>query len=483
MDLPSGVNDSSQATVGITGSAVPSALMRLLMEDEIKPGTSPGYELCKIIYTYHPLGSKMAEAPLNMALSQSRDITIEGGPEEELIEAFNREWRLQGVIGADVLIHNAMKTSRIYGISSLIVGCRGKDPAKQLTDDDLQTGDLYYNILDPLNSAGSLVLNQDPNAPDYQKPSDLRVGSQTYHPANCVILMNEQPVYIEWTNSAFGFVGRSVYQRALFPLKSFVQSMITDDLVTVKAGVIVYKSKSPGNFIDRVMETFYRGKAWLLKMARIGNVVTIGETEALESLDLKNLHEPYVLVRENILKNIATAANMPASMMNNETLASGFGEGSEDAKQIARYIDRIRIEMAPYYAFFDDIVQRRAWTPELFDTLAKKYPSTVGKLTYEQAFIKWRNAFKATWPNLLIEPDSEKVKVDQTIMTAMVAALEVILPVLDPENKARAVAWGADVMNSRKLMFSSPLLIDEETLASYTPPTAEPRPEMETLRP
>jgi len=33
-----------------------------------------------------------------------------------------------------------------------------------------------------------------------------------------------------YTQAAFGFVGRSVYQRPLYPLKSFVQTMITDDL-------------------------------------------------------------------------------------------------------------------------------------------------------------------------------------------------------------------------------------------------------------
>ena len=143
MDQPEGVNDSGQANVTIGGSNMPSALMRLLMAEDINPGSPPGYELCKIIYSYHPLGSKMAEAPLNMALSQSREITIEGGPEEELADAFNREWRRQGVVGADVLIHNTMKTSRIYGIGSIIVGARGKPNYRPLTDDEIQNGELY----------------------------------------------------------------------------------------------------------------------------------------------------------------------------------------------------------------------------------------------------------------------------------------------------------------------------------------------------
>ncbi|MHB1023707.1 MAG: anti-CBASS protein Acb1 family protein [Acidobacteriaceae bacterium] len=482
MEESSGVNSSSQAMVSITGSATPSPLMQLLMAESIEPGSQPGYELAKIIYTDHPLGSKMAEAPINMALSQEREITIEGGPEEELRDAFTKEWKRQGVVGADVLIHNTMKTSRIYGIGSIVVGCRGKATDVPMSDEDLRYGDLYYNIMDPLNSAGSLVLNQDPNAPDFQKPNALRVGNVTYHPANSVIVMNEQPIYISWTNSAFGFVGRSVYQRALYPLKSFVQTMITDDMIAVKAGALIYKAQSPGSMVDRLTQAFYRAKATLIKLARVGNIVTIGETESVESIDLKNLHEPFHLAREDILKNIATAANMPASMINNETLAEGFGEGSEDAKQIARYIDRVRIEMAPLYVFFDDIVQRRAWTPELYDTLAEKYEE-VASMDYETAFYRWRNSFKAVWPNLLVEPDSERAKVDEAVMTATVGLLEVILPAMDPVNKATAIAWAADVMNGRKLLVSTPLILDEQLIAEYEPPTAQPQPEMETLRP
>ena len=481
MEMPSGVNTSAQGSVGIVGSTVPSPLMDLLMAESINPGTPPGYELCKVIYSYHPLGSKMAEAPLNMALSQDREITIEDGPEQELVKAFKDEWKRQGVVGADVLIHNTMKQARIYGITSIIVGCRGKPTDKALSDDDIQYGDLYYNVMDPLNSAGSLVMNQDPNAPDYQKPSGLRVGDTSYHPANFVVMMNEQPIYIQWTDASFGFVGRSVYQRALFPLKSFVQTMITDDMVAVKAGAIIYKTTSQGTMLDALAQAFNRGKAALIKLARVGNILTIGETENVESLDLKNLEQPYALIRENILKNIATSANMPASMLNNETLASGFGEGSEDAKQIARYIDRIRIEMAPLYVFFDDIVQRRAWTKEFYETLADKYES-VRAMSYEQAFYRWRNSFTATWPNLLIEPDSERVKVDESIMNATVAALEVMLPNLDPVNKARTIVWGADVMNSRKIMFSEPLILDEQAIAEYEPPSSDKGPGMETLR-
>jgi hypothetical protein len=41
---------------------------------------------------------------------------------------------------------------------------------------------------------------------------------------------------------------------------------------------------------------------------------------------------------------------------------------------------------------------------------------------------------------------------------------------LDPANKASVVAWAADEINSRRELFSAPLIIDEDALANYQPP-------------
>ncbi|MDE3023907.1 MAG: DUF1073 domain-containing protein, partial [Pseudomonadota bacterium] len=209
MAVNSGVDNGTSAYLSTT-NGLSSSLLDLLVADEIVPGTDPSYQICKIIYSYHPLGAKMAESPIGMAQSQERDISIPGAPEDDLKQAFKNEWDKTGVIGADVIIYNLMKTSRIYGIASLVGGIKDFPTNEPLPWDRLHEADMYYNIIDPLNSAGSLVLNQDPNAPDFQKPTYLKVGSKDYHPSRAVIMMNEQPIYIQWSNSAFGFVGRSV---------------------------------------------------------------------------------------------------------------------------------------------------------------------------------------------------------------------------------------------------------------------------------
>lgn len=477
--------DGGAATIG-TGASIPSSLMKILMAEDIVPGSAPSYETCKSLYSFHPLGAKMAEAPIEEAQSQEREITIPGAPEDDLREAFQREWNAIGMTGADEIIKGHQTLKRVYGIASLGVGGRMPNGEEFPTNEPLpyhrlHEMEVYFNTWDPLNTAGSLVMNQDPNAPDFQKPQFIRVAGKDYHSSRAVIALNESPIYIEWTNSAFGFVGRSVYQRALYPLKTYVQSMITDQAVAEKAALLVWRMKSPGNVIDRAAQVFGGLKRSLLKGAKTGNVISIGLDESIESVDLKNLRDAAEFSRNNCIKNIATAAKMPASMLYQETLTEGFGEGSEDAKIIARFIDRMRIEMNPDYRFMDEIVMRRAWSPEFYKIIQRKY-AEYQRVPYETAFYEWKNAFTATWPNLLVEPESKAVEVDDIVMKSAIALYEVASPQLDPANKARATIWLAEVANERKKLFSKPLELDEEELASYVPPAPpeEPKPVVES---
>ena len=478
----SGASAAGGGGIGFTelglSAKLSSPLIDLLAAEEIVPGSAASYQTCKTILAYHPLGAKMAEAPINMAQSQPREIAVPGGPESRLIPAFQREWAATANgLGADELIKNTMKLARVYGIASIVVGDR-KSPeasADPLPIDRLHDTELYYNVLDPLNTAGSLVLDQDPNSPDFQKPRALKVGARTYHPSRSVIVMNEQPIYIEFTSSGFGFVGRSVYQRPLFPMKTFIQSMITDQYVTQKVGLLIAKMKAPGPVMNNRIMNFFGIKRQQLKAGLTGNVLTIGTEDSIESLNFQNLEGAARFSRDNCLKNIAMGASMPAKLLEQEEMIGGMAEGTEDSKQIARYIDRVRIEMNPLYAFFDGIVQRRAWSPDFYKTIQRDYEE-YRKVPYETAFYQWTNSFKPTWPNLLAEPESKRLEAEKIRFESVVALVESLSPLLDPENKAALVSWAADEINSRRDLFSSPLTIDEDALAAYVPPASPPVP-------
>lgn len=451
------------------GFASDSCLMALLQCDGIVPGSDASYQHCKDLYSYHPLGAKLAELPIKLAQSQPRDIEISGGPTDLLMEAYLREWRILGGVGADRVISNVWTLARVYGISSPLLLAEGLEPNDPLPLDNLYKYEVKFNVLDPLNTAGSLVLDQDPNSLNFQRPTAVSAAGQFYHPSRTCVVMNEQPLYIQWSNSAFGFVGRSVYQRTLFPLKSFIQTMITDDVVSAKAAMLVYKAKSPGAIVDKRMLGWMNLKRWFIKAAQSGNVVSIGTDEELASLDLMNLEPAAKFARDNIIKNIAAGAGMPALMMNEETLAKGFGEGSEDAKVIARYIQGIREEMDALYRWFDVIVMYRAWNPDFYAGLQNLFSEYKSK-PYETAFSEWKKGFKATWPNLLTEPNSEKADAFERVMKQWVAMTEVITPFADQDTKTRLAQYGQDLMNAQDIIPVPPLDIDFDSLASYEPP-------------
>ncbi|HQT62171.1 anti-CBASS protein Acb1 family protein [Acidiphilium sp.] len=463
-----GTDTGPQATLGYTASGLTSDLMQLLNAQDIQPGAPPSYQLCKTIYASHPMGKKMVDAPIDMAQSQKREITIPGSPEERLVDAYERTWANIGGLGADMWIAYAVRVARIYGVGVLAVGIRGQDSSTPIPRDKLYElqGDLYFSVFDPLNTAGALVLEQDPNNPNFQKPTTVRVNGKAWHPANTLVQFNEQPLYIEWSDSAFGFSGRSVYQRALYMLKSYIQTMITNDLVSYKAGVIVAKRKVPTSNTNNRMMQAYQWVMSLVRTASVGNVINVDPEGDITSIDMTNLEAPFRLARENIIKDLATAADMPARVLDQETLSGNtLADGTEDAKNIARWVERFRTTINPLYSFMDDIVQRIAWSPAFFkDLQAEGFYKGV---SYTAAFQQWRNAFTATWPNLLIEPESERLAGEEMRFKSAVALYEVMAPQLDDENKTQLTEWIVDEMNARKDLFSAEMQFDPDALKKW----------------
>jgi len=454
------------SSISITGSIAGNALQTLLMAEDIQPGDSPSYELCKTVYLYHPMGSKMVDSPLTIAMSKARNISVPDGPEEKIVEAFEREWKK---LKCDFHIKNVMRQKRIYGIASVVYGAKGVPTDRPMDMHTLADLDIYFNVLDPLNTAGSLVLNQNPNSPDFQKVHNITAAGQAYHRSRACVVLNEEPIYIAYSSSGFGFVGRSVFQRALFPLKSYIQSMITNDLVITKAGVLIAKTKQPGSIIDNLTASFMRQKRDMIKEAVQGNVISIAMDESVESLNLNNIDTAIGTARTNIIEDIASSANMPPKLLLANGYASILANGTEDFKSTMQFIDSLREDMQPLYDFFDPIVMYRAWNPEFYKTIQAQFPEYQG-VGYTEAFYRWKNSFTAIWPSLQEEPESDKADADKVKLDAIKDILETLHSKIDPENQALLIKWAADNINQNKVMFSTPLDLDFEALAEYEPP-------------
>ncbi|HDU3662228.1 TPA: DUF1073 domain-containing protein [Klebsiella pneumoniae subsp. pneumoniae] len=449
------------------GSCSPE-LITLLDSDDIQPGMSAGYQTCKTIYLFHPLGGKMVDRPIKMAMNESRTVHISQayGIEQRLRDAFEREWK---ALGADKHIANAARISRIYGVSAIAMLVDNQESSSAVDYRTLYKHNVTFNILDPLNTAGSIVLNQDPNAQDFQRVDGIRVAGKPYHKSRCVVQQNEDPIYLAYNSAAFGFTGRSVYQRALFPLKSFIQTMRTDDMVSVKGGLLVTKIQGPSSVVNNMMQKLSGIKRMMLKRGKTGEVLQIGANDSIESIDLSNLEKPLDSSRNHILENIAAAADMPAIILNSETFAQGFGEGTEDARSVAVYIDNIREWLEPLYDYFIRICQYRAWSIEFFNSLRADFPEL--KNTYSLYFSSWINNFEYRWPSSLKEPESEKVKVDEIRFKAIVSMLEVLLPQvnMDDENRALLIEWAQTNANANESLFPQRLDLDIDSLKANRP--------------
>ncbi|ENB3514835.1 hypothetical protein ABHL62_005045, partial [Escherichia coli] len=79
------------AEIEITGG-LGSALMRILKAEEIQPGTDIGYELCKLLWQFHPLGGKLVEKPILMAMCKPRQYNVETDPDERVVRRFQEVW-------------------------------------------------------------------------------------------------------------------------------------------------------------------------------------------------------------------------------------------------------------------------------------------------------------------------------------------------------------------------------------------------------
>jgi hypothetical protein len=460
--------------LGFGSSGLGGQLQQILDQEDLLPGDEPSYEVCKALFAYHPLGQKMTELPVALAQTQEREIRVSGP--DAVVDAFLDEWK---ALEATRVIRNAKTQSRIYGLATIGLMSDGTPPDRPVNQKQLYKSKIGFNVWDPLNTSG-LIVNQDPNSIQFQKHGDVRVGASVpYHRSRTRTILNEESIYILWTSSAFSYAGRPVFQRPFYPLKSYLNCMLVDEFVARKAGLLIAKMEQPGSIADNVMQVMFGVKRALLKVAHTFGVLSVGTTETIETLNMQNVDGAYGMAHDNIIKNIATGTPMPAKLLTEEAFVLGFGEGTEDSKHIAQYLDGLRIEMDPQYDWMTDIVQYRAWNEEWYASFQKQYPDSYAGKTHTQAFYELRKTFKATWPNLLKESASELAEVDDKRMRAAVAMIQVLAPLIDPYNQALVIEWLVDQVNDKENLFSGTLDLDFDRLRDFIEDQDEQRQELE----
>lgn len=457
-------------TITVAGSAFTSQLAAIMAADEIEPGSQASYQLCKLLWTGHPLGGKLVESPITMAQSEDREISVPGVAEQELVEAFEKEW---DALDCTAKARDTMHISRAYGVGAIIYGFPGLPTDKPLPDlFELATRPgLYFNIYDPLNLSGSVITNQNPNAVDFQKPSEsITAGGQPYHGSRTCVVFHGTPVYLDFQASSFSFSGRSVFLRVLYSMKSYLQTMQVADMVSRKAGLLIAKTKQNSSIIDGIMERIGAFKRSLLKEAVTDQVLQVDVDDVIESLNLQNTDKAMTTARDTIIADIAAGSDVPAIVIKDEAFAKGFANGDQDMMRVVQFINSVRQQMDGVYDYLSRIVRYRAWTPELFEVLKTKYPEVMKDRDYKAWFFECCDRFEAKWPSLIQESQGEATERNAKKLKAVSDLFKVLATGLDPENGARLRQWIVDSVNSMPELFTSVMEFDPEAFANYTPP-------------
>lgn len=431
---------------GLNKTAAPSAappdtprresqLQRLL--EGVVPGDQPSYELCRLLYVAHPIGSKIVEAPIQLVFSQSR--TISGIP-DEVRKQFETTWINAS---ADAVIKNTLRLAKITGVSTLA---------------ELEPG--VFNVFDSLNTAGSFADNIDPLTPQFMKTPSVRVQNRVFGPGECQVLNNGAPIYLDYVDSGYGYTGRSVYHAALFDLQSYIDVMHADRLIAQKAGVLVAKITTMGAAVTGAMQQLSGFKRNLLKEARTYNVLQVGPNDEVESLNLQHATESAHGSKDSILDSIAAAIGMPAIILKSETLAQGLGgSGDEDSKVIANYVSEERQAIEPLYRFLIPRIQKLAWTPEFYASFQAADPE-YANVPYETALYEWVESFVFEWPDFLREQKSEKAKAVDATINLVEKTFNLLNGVLSPDDRKLLCQWTMDVVNSDELSEFIPVSLD-----------------------
>lgn len=444
-----------------------SELSKILESDEIQPGTDVGYELCKLLWQYHPLGGKLVEKPITMAMCKPRLYNVETDPDERVVRQFEKVWKRMEMTER---IKNLFFVSRCYGAAAVGVGTDGTSCKEPLPTFGLQEEDVYINVWDPLNAAGSMVTDQNPNSRYFQQANKtLKISGKQWHHSRTLKLFNGTPIYLEYQNSTFGFTGRSVFQRVLYPMKSYVGTMTANDLVSQKAGVMVAKTAQNGSVISGIMAAAAKAKREIVKIARTGGVINIGTSDEIESLNLQNIDKALNAARDNIISDIASGSDVPAVLIKEEAFSNGFGEGTEDSKAISQYVDGVRETIAPTIEYFEQLVQYIAWTEDFYTSLKNDFPDIITE-DYQTTFYLWRREFTAKWQELVEESPDKHRESDSKVVQQAVSLFSAVSPQVDPVNRANLADWLSNVANATKTYGDVPLIIDMDKLSKYQPP-------------
>lgn len=430
------------------------------------------YNLCKQLYVYHPLGKRIVDLPIDLTLNKERILNVKHELSPELIDQFNKKWKELNLTRA---IRNLAVTSRLYGIAALFIKIKDIDDSENIPNDkNLNDYTITPLVYDALNIAGSATQNQNLESADFLELKEVYRSGQALAKDRSIILSNGDPIYIEYINSAYGFAGRSVFQNCASLLQSYVDVMGADNTVARKAALIIAKMQQSGSPTNLQGKAFEQKRELILEGIN-NNILNVGINEDISTLNMTNVDNSIDTARRHIIEDIANAIDLPVVLLNGQKFTAGFGEGSEDTKNIGRHVDSKRQWLEPIFNFCDNLVMDLAWDFNFIDSLNsqnssffdKNLPIEEKKRIYKIRFQELKNGFSYSFPSFLTETESEILDGDVKKINSIKTIFDSVYDKVDPQTKSQLICWMMDNFNDLRSVNKVKIDYDPEEIEEF----------------
>lgn len=375
------------------------------------------YEECKDIYTYWFLGKRIASALPNFAMSAPREISF-GNLPPVIYDRYNeilKKYEVEKTIKQSAVYARVFGMSAVYASFSQKEGeeFRAYDSTKPLSYDNLQKGKFAFNVLDPLNFAG-VQINQNPLDLDFQKIESITInGGTKVHKQRFCTILNGEPFYLRWIDSAYSFGSPSIYQNMQGLIKSINTSLVALERMATKASAVVFKTGEDGILNSLTIEASERALKEMRAM-RMDGGVKIPKDSDVSFFNLTGVDVVDSII-DKMNQCILMALNdTPSNLLLDKNLAQGFGDGDNDFKALIATIESYRQNtLKSVYEFVDKFCLGLAFDLGFLNETFSEYKEDLRDLEIfsvrdlREAILQ---SFKWEFGNLY--PDTEATKQD-----------------------------------------------------------------------
>lgn len=380
----------------------------------LQQNTEPSYQDCKNIYTSHALGKRLVNSIVEFSLSTPRKIVIQNAP-QEVVDRYNKILKDYKI---DKVVKKVACLNRVYGMSALYVSTSKKnDDYQNLKRSDVMDNQIYFKALDPYNFA--IDINQNALSPLFLEASNPRVQNHKVGGKRIFVNFNDDPIYLDFTESSLNFAGRSVYQNMFRFLRTWSLLFLALERIALKASSILITKEGGNSSSDSKSLEVAQRSAELVKQMEQGQVAFLLNGEHAEFFNLNGASEVGAMISELKMGLAIALDDTPATILLDKELSNGLSEGSEDMKAVIMKVNTFRsLYVDPIYEFIDSYLFYKAWDDAFIKDFLKKgsSPSLYEGLSLQEIRRTWIESFSYIWESVYPKTPDEETRAKEGVL-------------------------------------------------------------------